>query len=93
MANFLTNQTTDTVSSGQALSGPVTIHTRGTYDGATIQVEVADEDVDASYQPVNRKGQLRQPGPINLDGRGTYYARVRQTGSGPETSITVAPTQ
>lgn len=83
---------------GASHTGPATVYVRGTFDGATVVVQVADEDVDASYVKADNVSlrpstSLKSKGVCKLWGDGTYFIRCVVSGGGANTSITAVSTQ
>lgn len=83
---------------GASHTGPATVFVRGTFDGATVVVQVADEDVDASYVKADNVSlrpatSFKAKGCCDIAGRGTYFIRCVVSGGGANTSITAVSTQ
>lgn len=93
MTVLLNAVTTDTASSGQSLSGPATVYTSGTFDGASVEIQVAPSDTAAKYVPAGRDAVLLQPGVISIDVLGAYYLKAVSKGSGASTAITAEVVQ
>jgi len=97
MAALLTAATADVDGTGASHSGPCTVFVRGTFAGAEVTIEVADEDVAGSYvkpskeaMPVSR---FSGPGVCSIDAYGTYFVRARLSGATSITSVTAVSTQ
>ncbi|EFX61834.1 hypothetical protein DAPPUDRAFT_120887, partial [Daphnia pulex] len=85
MADLLTNATTSAAGTGASHSGPCTVFVRGTIaSGATVTIEVADEDVSASYvkadESIMRESRFAAKGCCALNAYGTYYWYERYGG-------------
>lgn len=95
MAALFTNQTTNGVSAGVALSGPATVHIHkdSVFHGADVLCETADTDTDADYGPPDDGARLSGPGALNIFIQGSYFLRLRLLNATPGTSITGVVTQ
>jgi hypothetical protein len=89
MAALLTAVTSDGAGSGVSLSGPssVIVHNDSVFDGATIEIQIADTDTAADYAPVGRDGMFQAAGGCAIDVQGAYYARAVVSGAGSSTSV------
>jgi len=95
MAALLTAATNGT-GSGASHSGPATVFVHGTFDGATVVVQVSDDDtnyVKADNVSVRNPATLKAAGCCNVAAVGTYYIRCVVSGGGSSTSITAVSTQ
>ena len=97
MATLLNNVTTNTVGTGASQTGPCTVFVRGVFDGATVDIQVADQDVNASYVRADsvsspNPSSLRNPGCTIINATGTYFVRAAVNGAGTNTSITAVTT-
>ena len=98
MAALRTNQTTNTTGTGASHSGPCTVFVRGVLGGANVQIQVADEDVSASYVnadvvSVPNASEFRATGAVSLNCFGTYFVRAILSKAGSSTSVSVVTTQ
>jgi len=96
MAALLTTHTTNGAGSGFSHSGPATVFVRGTFDGATVVVEVSDDDstyLKADNVSPAKSAVFREKGCTSIDGQGTYYIRCVVSDAGALTSITAVSTQ
>ena len=95
MATLLTTAGNGT-GTGASHSGPATVFVTGTFDGATVVVEVSSDDstyVKADNVSSAPATQLKAPGCCNVEAKGTYYIRCRVSGGGSSVSISAASTQ
>lgn len=98
MAALLTAAAANTTGSGASHSGPATVFVRGTFDGATVVIQVSDEDVSASYVKADnvapaKPSRLAAKGSCYINATGTYYIRCIVSGGGSSTAITAVSTQ
>ena len=85
--SLLTDQTSDTTSSGVAVTGPATVFTRG-LGGAKCTLEVAPTDTEADYEPLHTDNFPNLPQfLVNL--AGSYYIRAKLENSTASTSANV----
>lgn len=92
MANLLSSQTSDTTGTGSSHSAPCTVYLKGTFGGATCEIQVSDADsnyANVSIDGVNKQAVFRGPGQISLNNLGTYYVRAVLSGSTSTTSVSV----
>lgn len=98
MAAIATAATKNTTGTGVSHTGPATVWVRGTLGGATVTIQVADEDVPGSFvkadnvSPAN-PSRFSAPGVVKLDVTGTYFIRAVVTGGDGSTSVNVNSTQ
>lgn len=81
---------------GASHAGPATVFVRGTFDGATVTVQVSDNNtnyVKADNVLVSSPARLRAPGVCHISCVGTYYIRCVVAGGGAGVSITAVSTQ
>lgn len=99
MATLLNAVTSNTTGSGASHDGPCTVFARGTFDGARVVIQIADENVAASFQKADN---ISTPNPARFDGhggtvtihgQGTYFVRAILENAGGSTSVTVVTTQ
>ena len=80
MAVLLADADEDQVGTGAAMSGPCTVYVRGNFAGAKVAIQIADEDVAASYvradKGVLRESHIDAPGAITCNAMGDYYIRA-----------------
>lgn len=96
MAALLTNANTNAEGTGAGHSGPATVFVRGVFDGATVVVQVSDDNttyVKADNVAAMKPTTLKAPGVVNIEGKGTYYIRCVVSGVGSSTSISAVSTQ
>ena len=96
MAALLTTAAADTVGTGASHTGPATVFVRGPFDGATVIVQVSDDDttyVKADNVSPAKPSRMGAPGACNIEAHGTYYIRCVVDGGGSSTSITAVSTQ
>ena len=97
MAALLTEATADADGTGASHSGPCTVFVRGVLAGATVTIEVADENVTASYVKPSKEAmpisRFVEKGAFSLDALGTYFVRARLVGATSSTNVTVVTTQ
>lgn len=100
MATLLDGVTADTGTTGTGTShtGPATVFVRGTFDGATVLVQVSDEGVAASFVKADNvstrsAARLGSPGVCSIDVQGTYFIRCIVENAGSSTDITAISTQ
>ena len=91
---ILTNQTSDTTSSGVSHTSQTAVHVTGTFDGATVTIEVSLDD-SAYVKADNTAGEARLtvPGVVPINHPGSYYIRASVLGAKSSTNITVKTTQ
>lgn len=96
MAALLTSATADTTGTGASVSGPVTVFVRGVFDGATVSVQVSDDDT-TYVKPDNisnaKASRMGAPGVCYIGGTGSYYVRCVVAGGGSSTSINAVSVQ
>ena len=91
---LLTNQTSNGSGSGVAHTASTVAHVSGTFDGATVSLEVSlDDSVWVKPDNVKGGGQTGSPAAILINHVGAYYLRASVTKAGGSTSITVKTTQ
>lgn len=96
MAALLTTAAANTTGTGASHSGPASVFVRGTFDGATVIVQVSDDNttyVKADNVSTSKASRITGKGVCNIDGKGTYYIRCVVSGGGSSTSITAVSTQ
>jgi tRNA/tmRNA/rRNA uracil-C5-methylase (TrmA/RlmC/RlmD family) len=96
MAALLTTVSANGVGTGASHSGPATVFVRGTFDGATVVIQVSDDDttyVKADNVSAIKPSRLSAPGCCDIFGRGTYYIRCVVENVGSSTSISAVSTQ
>lgn len=96
MASLLSAASTNGAGTGASHSGPCTVFVRGTFDGATVLVQVSDDNtnyVKADNVSVTKPTRLDAPGSVTLNAYGTYYVRCVVNEAGSSTSITAVSTQ
>lgn len=98
MAILLSEVDEDQVGTGVLMSGPCTVFVRGNLAGATVALQVSDEDVSASYvkpdKGVLREGRISASGAVAVNGNGDYYLRAVLQGATPGvTEVTVVALQ
>ena len=93
MAALLTDQTTNTTGSGSSHTGPCSVFIYGTFDGASVSIEAAHEDVAASYVPVGTPASAGEGKVVAVNLQGTYYLRAKLNRAGSSTSLSVDTTQ
>jgi hypothetical protein len=97
MAALLTAATASTDGTGASHSGPCSVFVRGTLAGAQVAIEVADENVAASYVKPSKaampESRFSEPGSVTLNAYGTYFVRARLVGATATTNVTVVTTQ
>ena len=96
MASLLSAAAADTTGTGAATSGPATVFVRGTFDGATVVVQISDDNtnyVKADNVSGAKASRMSGPGSCNIEGKGSYYIRCVVKGGGASTSITAVSTQ
>ncbi len=92
MANLLSASTSNGAGTGAAMSGPCTVYLRGPFAGARVAIQVADEDVSASYvSPFDN--HFIGPCAVTVNVYGDYFIRAAQADSSSSTSITVVALQ
>ena len=97
MATLLDAATTNGAGAGASHSGPCTAFVRGTLDGATVTIEVADADSAANYSKADRSvmpvSRFESKGSCTINAYGTYFVRAVVSNAGSATSVTVVTTQ
>jgi len=97
MAALLTAATANVDGTGASHSGPCTVFVRGVLGGATVTIEVADENVAGSYVKPTKaampESRFVEKGACSLDAFGTYFLRARLVGATSSTNVTVVTTQ
>lgn len=95
MATLLNAVTTNTTGTGASHSGPATVFVRGTFDGATVVVQVSDNNTNfvKADNGVANPAHLKAPGVVAINCQGTYYIRCNLTGAGASTSVSAISTQ
>ena len=97
MATLLSAVSENGAGTGASHSGPCTVFVRGTLDGATVTIQVADADSDANYVKPDRsampESRFASKGSCTLAAYGTYYVRAVVSNAGSSTSVTVVTTQ
>lgn len=96
MATLLNAVTANTTGTGASHSGPATVHVHGTFDGATVVIQVSDDDT--TYEKADNVSAVspatfRNGGVMSINAYGTYYLRAILENSGGSTSISVKTTQ
>jgi hypothetical protein len=80
MAALLTNATADGAGATASMSGPATVYLRGTFAGARVAIQIADEDVAASFvkPDVSAMPESHATGPraFTLSAYGAYKVRA-----------------
>lgn len=88
MATFtlLSAVSVDTVGAGQAMTGDFEALPQGThYAGGVLELQVADTDTPADYEPVGIGCQWRGPGsPAAVRNNGTKFFRAVYRGRSPD---------
>lgn len=79
---LLSAVTTDTVGTGQAVSGPCTVQVDGDGGGGETIIEASIDDVSANYQQIGVVGTVRgnKGGLVHCHFLGSYYLRARHRG-------------
>lgn len=85
------------VGTGVSHSSPATVFVRGVLDGATVGIQVADENVAGSFVNADNvalfsSAEMRSPGATKIEVTGTYFIRAVISGGGPATSVNVVST-
>lgn len=97
MAVLLADADEDQAGTGAAMDGPCTVYVRGTFNGARIAIQIADEDVTTSYvrpdKSVLRESHITAPGAISLNAYGAYFVRAVLQGAAAGTEIAVVALQ
>ena len=97
MAALLTNATSNTTGTGVAMTGPCTVYVRGTLAGAEVVVQIADEDVSASYVAPDKsmlaEHRFAGTGAITLNAQGAYFVRALLGNVSSSTSVSVIALQ
>ena len=92
MAALLTARTTDTTSSGIAITADgawIEIPGTSVFAGAMIIVEASSVNTTGLYSPVGRIATMTSSGWLKLDLPSGTFVRVKQANSSAATSITV----
>ena len=90
MATLLDGVTADGAGTGVSHTSPASVFVTGTFDGATVYVQVSADDttyVDAETKVSDNKSAVISPGVVNTNVNGTYYIRCVVSGAGPDTNI------
>ena len=97
MATLLNAVTSNTTGTGSAMTGPCTVYVRGTLAGAEVVIQVADENVSASYVPPDKsiisEHRFSGPGAVTLNAVGAYFVRALLGNASDSTSVTVVALQ
>ena len=97
MATLLNAVSVNGAGSGASHSGPCTVFVSGTFDGATVTVEVADADTAAKYSKPTKsiapESRFAEKGSVTLNAYGTYFVRAVVSNAGSNTSVTAISTQ
>ena len=96
MATLLNNVTTDTTGIGASHTGPCTVFVRGVFDGATVKIEVSDDDttyIDADNTSFVNTTIISSDSCVNINCLGTYYVRCVLADAGAETNVSAVSTQ
>lgn len=92
MISLFTNQTGNGSSNGAIGSGQGLLIATGTFDGATITIEVADADVAANYAPLNLVDEIfTAPHAKVFDfvSEDKYFIRATLSDAGGSTDVTL----
>lgn len=95
MATLLSAVSANGAGTGASHTAPATVFVRGTFDGATVVVQVSDDDttyVKADNTSPAKATRLTEPGAVTIDAKGTYYIRCVVSGAGASTSVTAVST-
>ena len=96
MATLLSSVTTNTTGTGASHSGPCTVFVRGTFDGATVVIQVSDDDaayVKADNVSITNPCAFKNDGCVSINAYGTYYVRAVLANAGDSTDIDAVSTQ
>lgn len=97
MATLLSAVSVDGAGTGASHSGPCSVFVSGTFDGATVTIEVADADTAAKYCKPSKaaipESRFSEKGSTTLTAYGTYYVRAVVSNAGSSTSVTAITTQ
>lgn len=96
MATLLNAVTADTTGTGASHTGPATVFVRGTFDGASVVIQVSDDDtnyVKADNVSTPNPATFNGPGSVTINAYGTYYIRGVVKNAGSSTSISAVSTQ
>ena len=81
---------------GASHDGPATVFIRGTFDGASVVVQVSDDNttyVKADNVSPRNPCTFYGPGCVSIEAKGTYYIRCVVADGGAGVSITAVSTQ
>ena len=95
MATLLSGVSANGAGTGASHSGPATVFVRGTFDGASVTIEVSDDD-STYVKPADelmRVRQVKSGKAFNIDAYGTYYIRAVVAGAGSSTNLNCVTTQ
>ena len=89
MAALLTNQNTDAKGTGVQVNGPCTVilKSNSVIDGATVLIQISDDNVDANFTTPDDGAKLSVPSAVSIQAQGQYFVRAVQKNSGPLTNI------
>lgn len=96
MAALLTSATANGAGTGAEHNGDATVFVYGTFDGATICVQVSPDNtnwVKADNVSVANPSRMVAPGVVSVGCKGTYYIRCVVSGAGSSTSVSAVSTQ
>ena len=97
MAALFTSRTTNGAGTGAAMSGPCTVYVTGEVGAADVTIEIAHEDVTASYVKPDLgampSSRFKSKGSCSLNAYGAYYVRAVVANASATTSVTVTALQ
>ncbi len=95
MATLLSGVSANGAGTGASHTAPATVFVTGTFDGATVVVQVSSDDstyVKADNITPAVPTRFSEPGCVTIDAKGTYYIRCVVSGVGASTSISAVST-
>lgn len=91
MAALLTNATADGAGTTASMTGPSTVYVKGVFAGAKVAIQIADEDVAASFvKPdtnVFPESHVTGPKALTLNAYGAYKVRAVVQGATATTDL------
>jgi tRNA/tmRNA/rRNA uracil-C5-methylase (TrmA/RlmC/RlmD family) len=95
VATLLDGVTANGAGTGAEHTAPASVLVTGTFDGATVVVQVSSDDsvyVKSDNVSIPNPCTFRAPGVCNIDCKGTYYIRCVVSGVGSATDLDAVST-
>lgn len=96
MATLMSSVTTNGAQAGASHTGDATVFVHGTFDGATVTLQVSDDNVTyvkADNISTPNPARFDAPGAITISAKGTYHIRCVVNNVGASTSLNSVSTQ